>query len=167
MNASSGPRASELVHALVRRRARRGSWAYMLWLLTYLPPLVWLAGDLTFRVQVDKLWLVLVPLLVVGVQLVCPTLLGWAVIFIPSVFFAGVAAVFVAVGYFLTTQGAQTDSWIALITAGVYLVVCVALWLARPKLGDVVVAEGTPAPNAAHAGPDESADGAEGPPSVT
>jgi len=79
-----------LVRAVVKRRTRRGAWAYILWLLAYLPPMVWIAGGLSFHVRPYQMLPLLIPIVVVLVQMVYPTLLGWAVIVIPSVFFAGI-----------------------------------------------------------------------------
>jgi hypothetical protein len=84
--------------------------------------------------------LILIAVLIV--QLVYPTLLGWAVLVIPSVFFAGVGVVSV----FITAPARPLPHdlgrlVISSIAAGVYVLVCVALWYARPKRVDLVVVE--------------------------
>jgi hypothetical protein len=69
------------------------------------------------------------------VQLAYPTLAGWVVIATPSVFCTGVLVYFVV----LTAPArVQQHELAALATssvaAGVYVLVCAALWFARPKL---------------------------------
>ena len=130
------------MHVLVERRTRRGSWAYILWLLAYLPPMVWIAGDLSFQVHPYQLLPLLIPIGVVLVQIAYPTLLGWAVIAIPSALFAGVGVFFVVLtAPARDSQHEPAGLVISSVAAGVYVLVCVALWFARPKRADAVVAE--------------------------
>jgi len=141
-----------LLRSLVKRRTRRGSWAYILGLLAWLPPMVFAAGDLSFHVRPYQLLPLLIPVVVVLVQLAYPTLLGWAVIVMPSVFFAGVGVVSVILTAPVRIQRHElTALAISSIAAGIYVFVCVALWFARPKLAVVVVAENASA-NADSAG---------------
>jgi hypothetical protein len=124
-----------LARSLVKRRTRRGSWAYILGLLVWLPPMVFAAGDLSFHVRPYQLLPLLIPVVVVLVQLAYPTLAGWVVIATPSVFCTGVLVYFVV----LTAPArVQQHELAALATssvaAGVYVLVCAALWFARPKL---------------------------------
>ena len=135
-----------LLHALVERRPRRGSWAYILWLLAWLPPMVFIAGDLSFDVRPYQLLPLLIPILVVLVQLAYPTWFGWAVIVIPSVFFAGVGTFFVILTAPARVQRHEpTALVISSVAAAVYVLVCAALWFARPKRADALVAEGASA----------------------
>lgn len=134
--------------AAVKRRTRRNSWAYMLWLLAWLPPMVWMAGNLSFHVPPFRLLPLLIPLVVVLAQLAYPTLLGWAAIIVPSTFATGVMLFFVVV----TGPGRVHDNLPALVissvAAGFYVLVCVALWFARPELADAVATAPTTFPNA-------------------
>ena len=92
----------------------------------------------------------LIPIAAVVVQMAYPTLLGWAVIAIPSGFFTGVIVFFVVVtGPARVQQHELAALAVSSVAAGVYVLVCAALWFARPKLADAVIA----APNAfRHAG---------------
>ncbi len=87
----------QLAQAVIKRRARRGSWAYMLGLLFWLPPMFFAAGNLSFHVRAWQLLPLLIPIAAVLVQMAYPTLLGWAVIAMPSGLFTGVIVFFVVV----------------------------------------------------------------------
>jgi hypothetical protein len=127
-----------LLSALVKRRTRRGSWAYIAWLLAYLPLMGFIASFYGRTCQL----LLLIPLAVVLVQLAYPTSFGWAVVVIPSVFCVGTMLFFVAV---TAPARAHQHELAALVTssvaAGVHALVCGALWFARPKPVDGVVVE--------------------------
>jgi hypothetical protein len=142
-----------LARSLVERRTRRGSWAYILGLLVWLPPMVFAAGDLSFHVRPYQLLPLLIPVVVVLVQLAYPTLFGWAVIVIPSAFTAGVMFFFVVL---IAPARVQQHELAALvissIAAAVYVLVCVALWFARPRLADAVIAVPYASPSAGSAG---------------
>ena len=141
------------LRSLVKRRTRRGSWAYILGLLVWLPPMVFAAGDLSFHVRPYQLLPLLIPVVVVLVQLAYPTWLGWAVIVMPSVFFAGVGVVSVILTAPVRIQRHEPAALvISSIAAAVYVLVCVALWFARPKLADAVVAVPNASPSAGSAG---------------
>jgi hypothetical protein len=128
----------QLARTLFKRRTRRGSWAYILWLLAYLPLMGFIAS---FNGR-PYLMLLLIPLAVVLMQLAYPTLFGWVVVVIPTVFCIGVMLFFVVV---TAPARVHQHELAALVTssiaASVYGVVCGALWFARPKLVDAVVAE--------------------------
>jgi hypothetical protein len=138
----------QLLSAAIKRRTRRGSWAYILWLLAYLPLMLFIAS---FHRRPDQM-LLLIPIVVVLTQLAYPTLVGWAAIVIPSMFVTGVALFFVV----LTAPGRVQENLPALVissvAAGVYVLVCVALWFARPKLANAVLAAPNASPNAGSAG---------------
>ena len=106
----------------------------MLWLFAWLPPMVFAAGSLSVHVRPYQLLPLLIPIVVILVQIVYPTMPGWAVIAIPSGFFAGVVVFFVVV----TVPGRDPryepqGLVISSVAAAVYVLVCVALWFARPK----------------------------------
>jgi len=108
--------------------------------------MVFAAGDLSFHVRPYHLLPLLIPVVVLLVQLAYPTLLGWAVIATPSVFCTGVMVYFVV----LTAPArVQQHELAALATssiaAGVYVLVCAALWFARPKRPDAAAVQPTPA----------------------
>jgi hypothetical protein len=92
-----------------------------------------MAGDLSFHVSPFQLAPLLIPIVVLLAQLAYPTLLGWAALLIPSIFFTGVMLVFVV----FTAPGRIRDNLpafaISSVAVGFYLLVCIALWRARPK----------------------------------
>jgi hypothetical protein len=115
--------------------------------------MVWIAGHVFFHLRPYQLLPLLIPIVVVLVQLAYPTLLGWAVIVIPSVFFAGVGVFSVVLA--VPARDLPHDLAglvLSSVAAGVYVLVCVALWFARPKLANAVVAEPNASPNAGSAG---------------
>jgi hypothetical protein len=131
-----------LLRLLFKCRARRASWAYILWILAYLPLMVFVSDFVFFRLRPYQYLPLLIPLAVVIVQLAYPTLLGWAVVVIPSVFVAGVGVVSVVIT--VPARDLPHDLGrlvISSIAAGVYVLVCVALWYARPKPVDSVAVE--------------------------
>jgi amino acid transporter len=104
------------------------------------------AGDLSFHVRPYQLLPLLIPVAVVLVQLAYPTLLGWAVIVMPSVFFAGVGVVSVILTAPVRIQRHESAALvISSIAAAVYVLVCVALWFARPKRPDAAAVQPAPA----------------------
>jgi hypothetical protein len=164
MNSPLPQKTVQLARTIFERRTRRGSWAYIVWLLAYLPLMGFIAS---FNGR-PYLMLLLIPLAVVLVQLAYPTLLGWAVLGIPTVFCTGVMFFFVVV---TAPARAHQHELAALVgssvSAGVYGLVCGALWFARPKLVDAVVAESGAAPNGGPATPRASSGVGTGPPSVS
>jgi len=67
---------------LFRRRSRRGWWAYLIWVLPYLLVASWFAADV--NLSLSRQLPLLLPIVLVIVQWVWPTVLGWAVIFTPT-----------------------------------------------------------------------------------
>jgi hypothetical protein len=78
--------------ALVERRSRRGWWAYVIWLLVYLFTAMMFAGEMTAHsgATAAQMLPLLIPVVIVIVQWVRPTILGWAVIFLPTFLYFGI-----------------------------------------------------------------------------
>jgi hypothetical protein len=141
MSSPSANKAMRLLRAVRGWRIRRGSWAYILWLLAYLPFMVWSADFVFVHPRPYQFLLLLVPLAAVVVQIVYPTLLGWAVFVIPSVFVAGVGVYFVVLTAPRRVQDDPASAVVSFIAASFYVLVCVALWFARPRRVEPVVVE--------------------------
>ncbi len=115
--------------SLIRRRGRRGWWAYILWLPFYL-----LFVALFAQLTGNSVWTLVGPVIALLVmQWIYPTVLGWAVFFLPTVFFTGVGAFYV-IWPIISSQ----ERWSArtLISASFVIVlggVCMALFIARPR----------------------------------
>ena len=139
MSSPASTKAMLLLRSLFKRRTRRASLAYILWFLAYLPLMVFVSDFVFFRLRPYQYLPVLIPVAVVIVQLAYPTLLGWAVVVIPSVFVAGVGVVSVVIT--APARDLPNDLGrlvISSIAAAIYVLVCVALWYARPKRMDSV-----------------------------
>ncbi len=121
------------LRGLVTRRNRRRSWAYVIWLLAYLPLLVWMVDFLSGGVRLYPLLAGLITLVIVGVHLVHPTLIGWAVIAIPSIGVAGLSVYYVVVTAADRVRDDLPGLVVSLGVVAVYVLVCVALWFARPN----------------------------------
>jgi len=142
MSSPASTKAMLLLRSLFKRRTRCASWAYILWVLAYVPFMVFVSDFVFFHLRPYQYLPVLIPVAVVIVQLAYPTLLGWAVVFIPSVFVAGVAVVSVVIT--VPARHLPHDFGrlvVSSIAAGGYVLVCVALWYARPKRVDSAVVE--------------------------
>ncbi len=153
------------LRALVTRRTRRRSWPYIIWLVAYLPLVTWVADFLFGGEPFYPILAALIAILAVLVQLFHPTLLGWVVISIPSMFMAGLSVYFVAVTAAERTPEDLAGLLISRVVAGVYVLVCIALWLARPELSSAAVAGPDAAPKGAAAPPVGDSGAAGGPPS--
>jgi hypothetical protein len=142
MSSPASTKAMLLLRSLFNRRTRRASWAYILWILAYLPLMVFVSDFLFFRLRPYQYLPVLIPVAVIIVQLAYPTLLGWAVVVIPSVFVAGVGVVSVVIT--VPARDLPHDLGrlvMSSIAAGGYVLVCAALWYARTKRVDSAVVE--------------------------
>ncbi len=145
------------VRAAIIRRIRRGSWAYIPWLLVWLPPLIWMAGNLSFNVRATELWPVLIPILAVAIQIIYPTLLGWAILFIPSIFFAGGALISVIITAPVRIHKDQFGALlVSSIAALVYLMINGALWFALPGAPQEAIAKPAPATGVGPSSPPEA-----------
>jgi hypothetical protein len=131
-----------LLHAMVVRRGRRGYWAYMLWLVAYMPMMVWITDFVLVHPRPWQYLPLLIPISIVLVQFIHPTLLGWTLIIIPSVFVAGVAVVSVVITVPASDLPHDLPRLvISSIAAGLYVLVCFVFWHARPKRMDSATTE--------------------------
>jgi hypothetical protein len=74
--------------ALIQKRSRRGWWAYVIWLLIYAPTVMMFAGDT--GASPARMWPFLIPVAILSLQLVRPTILIWAVISLPTFLYLGI-----------------------------------------------------------------------------
>lgn len=171
MTNSSPNKVYRVIRSLIERRGRRGTWAYAAWLVAYLVTAWLFAGELAFHAGAGLFQMLplLIPVLVVVVQIVYPTLLGWVVILIPSVLYCGAGV------YFLVRNATRRrPQWeddpagfvMGSVFVGAYLAVCLCLILARPRRSTGIVGEGAP-PNGGPAMPEGESGTTEGPPSVS
>lgn len=156
---------------LVGRRPRRASWAYVVWLIPYLLTAWLFAGEMAFHsgARPYQMLPLLIPVFVVAVQLAYPTLLGWALFFVPSVLYCGTG-----VYYLLRNATERQPQWeydlggfiMGLFFVGSYVAVCLCLFHARPRCSGTAVAELGAAPNGGPVMPSANSDVTQGPPSV-
>jgi hypothetical protein len=157
---------------LVGRRLRRGNWAYALWFIPYSFIAAYFAGTKAFHAatQPYQMLAVLLPVFVVAAQIVYPTLLAWAVIFIPSVAYCALGIYHLA--RHATERPPQSDNDLAgfvlgALFMGACLLVCVCLFFARPRRVRARIAEPGAAPNGGPAAAADSSGVTGGPPSVS
>jgi hypothetical protein len=120
------------LRALIVRHCRRRAWAYVLWILVYLPTAWLFAGEMDAHSEPGILAMLplLIPLAVAVGQMIYPTLLGWYVIIIPSVLYTGVG-----VFYLIRNATERQPQWqhdlsgfiLGSIFVGAFVVVCIAL----------------------------------------
>jgi hypothetical protein len=132
---------ASLLRRLIVRRHRRHTWAYVLWLMVYLPTALLFAGELSAHGGAGILGIspLLIPVTIAIAQMIYPTLLAWAVITLPSVVYAGVG-----VFYLIRNATEKHPQWeydssgfiLGSIFVAGFVVVCVALSFARPRLRD-------------------------------
>jgi hypothetical protein len=125
--------------ALIRRRSRRGWWAYVIWLLVYLPTAIMYAGAISFLsgASAAQMWPLLIPIVIPIVQWVRPTILGWAVIFLPTFLYFAIGFYY-AIRNNIGPHPQWEDDSEGVILGTVYLAtllgVCAALmFAARPR----------------------------------
>jgi hypothetical protein len=117
--------------ALIRQRSRRGWWVYMIWLLIYAPTAMMFAGD--SGASVARMWPLLIPVAILVLQWVRPTILVWAVISLPTFLYFGIG-----IYYAITNNLGPHPQWEhdseGVILGSVFLAsllgVCVALMFA-------------------------------------
>ena len=124
--------------SLFQRRPRRHIWAYILWVLVYLPTVCLYAGHMGARTY--EMLPLLFPVAIVITQMVYPTLVGWVIILVPSVLYTG------AGGFYLIRNATEKQpQWeydssgfvMGCVFVGALIVLCAALAFARPRLIDV------------------------------
>jgi hypothetical protein len=76
---------------LIERRSRRGWWVHLLWLPLYLFIALFLVAEYQLYPGLGfaKMWVLLIPLVLLALQLYRPTILAWALILTPFVLFTG------------------------------------------------------------------------------
>lgn len=172
MKSPSPSKALGAVSYLLGRRARRNTWAYVLWLIPYLLTAWLFAGELAFHSGAGPLQMLplLLPVLVVLTQMAYPTVFGWALIFVPSVLYCGVGA------YYLVRNATERQpQWehdpggfiIGAFFVCAYVAVCLCLFFARPKCAGASIAEPGAPPNGGPATALGNSGLTEGPPSVS
>jgi len=125
--------------ALVQRHSHRGWWAYLIWLLVYLFFAMMFAGEMEFHngATAAQVWPLLIPIVVVIVQWIRPTVLGWAVICLPTILYFGVG-----VYYMITENLGPHPQWehdlggviLGSLFLAVLLAACLSLmFAARPR----------------------------------
>jgi hypothetical protein len=128
--------------ALVERRSRRGWWAYLIWLLVYLPTAMMFAGEMSFHggAKTAQMWPLLLPIVIIIVQWMRPTLLGWVVLSLPTMIYFGVGIYYLVDNNLGAQPQWKTDSAgviLGFVFLGALLCVCVALIFgARPRVLD-------------------------------
>ena len=119
---------------VVRQRSRGGWWAYLIWLLLYLFTAFLFAGEVYFHsgAGASQLLPLLIPVVIVLLQWVRPTILGWSIIFLLTVLYFCVGVYYV----FTNDLGRAYDSS-GLVVSSLFLLallgVCIALAFARPR----------------------------------
>jgi len=146
------------IHWLLGRRNRRGTWAYVLWVIPYILTAWLFAGEMAFHAGARPYQMLplLIPVLIVATQIIYPTLLGWTVIFIPSMAYCSFGLY-----YLIRNATERPPQWendpagfvLGSCFVGAYLFVCVCLFFARPKRVNAGIAEPNAAPNGGPAGP--------------
>jgi hypothetical protein len=137
-DATPKPKAAWLA-ALIQQRSRRGWWAYVIWLLVYLPLVMFFAGEMSFHsgARVAQMWPLLVPIVILIVQWARPTVLGWIVVFLPTLLYFGVG-----VYYIITNNLGAHPQWehdsegviLGSFFLAALLAVCIVLiFAARPR----------------------------------
>jgi hypothetical protein len=125
--------------ALVQLRSHRGWWAYLIWLLVYLFFAMMFAEEMGAHdgATATQGWPLLVPIVVVIVQWIRPTILGWAIICLSTLIYFGVGAY-----YMITENFGPHPQWkhdlggviLGSLFLVVLLAVCIALiFAARPR----------------------------------
>jgi hypothetical protein len=121
--------------ALIKERSRRAWWAYLIWLLIYAPTAMMFVGST--GASAAKVWPLLIPVAILILQWIRPTILVWAVISLPTFLYFGVA-----IYYAITNNLGPHPQWEydseGVVLGSVFLAallgVCVAL-MAAAKLG--------------------------------
>ena len=123
---------------VVRQRSRSGWWAYLIWLLLYLFTAFLFAEEAHFHsgAGANQFVPLLIPVVIVLLQWVRPTILGWSIIFLLTVLYFCVGVYYV----FTNNLGPQPQ-WaydssglvVSLLFLLALLGVCIALAFTRPR----------------------------------
>jgi hypothetical protein len=121
--------------ALTKERSRRGWWAYLIWLLLYAPTAMMYVDDT--GASAIKLWPLLIPVAILILQWVRPTIIVWAIISLPTFLYFGIG-----IYYFITNNLGPHPQWehdsegviLGSVFLGLLLAVCIVL-MAPAKLG--------------------------------
>jgi len=125
--------------ALVQRRSWRGWWAYVIWLLVYLVTAMMFADEMAFHsgATATQMWPLLIPIVIIVVQWVRPTVLGWAVICLPTFLYFGVGVYYAVTNNLGPHPQWEHDSQGVILGSfflAALLAACIALTLAaRPR----------------------------------
>ena len=124
----------KLLLSLVRRRSRVKAWAYAIWLLVYLLTGCYCVGGL--EIPAARAWPFLIPVGLLIVHVVYPTLLGWLIFFVPTVLYLG-AGVYYAVSNNIGPHPQWQGDMEGVVLGSVFIAamfgVCAALYSARPR----------------------------------
>jgi hypothetical protein len=157
---------------LLGRRNRRGTWAYVLWGIPYILTAWLFAGEMAFHAgaRAYQMLPLLIPVIIVAAQIIYPTLLGWGVIFIPSVAYCGFGLYYLVRN--ATERPPQWENDLAGFVLGsffvaAYLFSCVCLLFARPRPMSGINTEPGAPPNGGPAMPFGTSGVGGGPPSVS
>ena len=131
--------------AFLRRQPRRSTAAYLLWLfVAYLPSATLCAlandEDRFLHPKCLLIWLLVIPVVIAVTQIIYPTLLGWLIIFVPTL--VCVAAQFIHMGYYAATHQPlsffdRQDLGEGIFFYGFMALTCAVLTFARPKRANI------------------------------
>lgn len=120
---------------LIDRRDRRGTWIYVVCLVLWSLQALFYAEEASFHsgVALGDLWYLGIPFLVIGAQLLYPTLLGWAGVLSGLCFFIVTGFYFLIRNFGWSQWRVDTSGFIGgLAVLIVLLAVGVGLYRARP-----------------------------------
>jgi hypothetical protein len=110
---------------------------YAVWLLVYLPMGSFCVVDL--EVPPAKAWPLLIPIALLIIHLMHPTLLGWLVFFVPTLLYLGVGVYYAISNNLGPHPQWQTDREgvvLGSVVTAAMLGACVALYAGKPKAND-------------------------------
>jgi len=130
----------ELIRAAFGRRKRRFS-AYLFWLVAYGVTVWFYVGDA--GLHLGQTLPFLVPVAVVIIQMIYPTLFGWAIIVVPSL-------VYTVNGAYYLIRNITEKQWaydrqgllLGLVFVIAYVGVCIALFFSRSQIESGVIPPG-------------------------
>jgi hypothetical protein len=123
---------------LIKRRSRRGWWIYVIWLLSYVLSVMLYLGDT--GADLAQVWPLFIPIPILVLQWVRPTVLVWVAISLPTFLYFGIVAFYEIIDITGPRPHGQSQ-WdsdsqgviLGWIFFAAWLVVCIALMFApRP-----------------------------------